>query len=99
MKAENRRSSILELASSFNPKGIASYSPGLRGTSYPGLTKRKGTNPKRVVASSKCGGCHNPVGVEILVMRSQGSSFLATLGFGPESRWDSGDGIRETIPG
>jgi hypothetical protein len=28
---------------------------------------------------------------------TQGSSFLATLGFAPESRWDSGNEVPETI--
>src|SRR5437660_443337 len=33
---------------------------------------------------------HNPVGVdEVLRARTQGSSFLATLGFEAESLWDS----------
>ena len=32
---------------------------------------------------------HNPVGVVFIVAFSQGSSFLATLGFEPESLWDS----------
>ena len=31
-----------------NPKGIVSFSPGLRGTSYPGLGNRMYLNPERV---------------------------------------------------
>jgi len=33
-----------------NPKGIVSFSPGLRGTSYPGKTTAMRINPKGVVA-------------------------------------------------
>ena len=33
--------------------------------------------------------CHNPVGVVFLRTITQGGSFLATLGFEPESLWDS----------
>jgi len=35
----------------FNPKGIVSISPGLRGTSYRGDESQKSYNPERVVAS------------------------------------------------
>ena len=59
----------------FNPKGIVSSSPGLRGTSYPGWLSRS---------------LNNPFGVDYsIIFVSQGSSFLATLGFVAESRWDS----------
>ena len=34
--------------SAFNPNGIASSSPGLRGTSYPGLEQRPSQNPEGV---------------------------------------------------
>jgi hypothetical protein len=33
-----------------NPKGIAAFSPGLRGTSYPGKTMAKNHQPQRVAA-------------------------------------------------
>ena len=73
----------------FNPKGIVSFSPGLRGTSYPGKVPYAAINPNGVAARASRF-CHNPVGVEdILKLVTQGSSFLATLGFVPESRWDS----------
>ena len=78
-----------QLGLPFNPKGIASSSPGLRGTSYPGKTARQPVNPNGVVSITPPRG-HNPVGVEnIFGSVTQGSSFLATLGFAPESRWDS----------
>ena len=35
-----------------NPKGIPSFSPGLRGTSYPGFQAAEIHNPERVVADS-----------------------------------------------
>ena len=38
-------------SSALNPNGIPHVSPGLRGTSYPGLTDRGSTNPERVAAS------------------------------------------------
>ena len=59
---------------------------------YPGLVTKENPKPKR--------GCaidwiriidlgHNPVGVaKSLMAFSEGSSFLATLGFGAQSRWD-----------
>ena len=41
----------------------------------------------------------NPVGVgSCFDSVTQGSSCLATLGFGPESRWDSRIGRQETAP-
>jgi len=83
-----------------NPKGIASSSPGLRGTSYPGSGVGQSPNPNGV-ASDKSRRRHNAVGVDSDSTKvSQGSSVraglanLATLGFGPESRWDSIPGRR-----
>src|SRR5437016_554035 len=74
---------------SANPKGIVSSSPGLRGTSYPGSGESECPNPNGV-ASHRSRQRHNPVGVDAdSTTVSQGSSCLATLGFEPESRWDS----------
>jgi hypothetical protein len=84
----------------FNPEGIVSSSPGLRGTSYPGRTAHTTPNPNGV-ASFVSRLRHNPVGVEnILESSTQGSSFLATLGWMPESRWDSNSDLHdpEAIP-
>jgi hypothetical protein len=40
--------------------------------------------------SATPGICHNPVGVDNdLILFTQGSSCVATLGYMPESRWDS----------
>jgi putative transposase len=36
----------------FNPKGIAAFSPGLRGTSYPGFQRQKHHNSERVASIS-----------------------------------------------
>src|SRR5467141_2556036 len=85
----------LHLTRIFNPEEIASSSPGLRGTSYPGKWSQRAANPERVAALPCCmlsleklG--HNPFRVESSPrLNTQGSSFLATLGFGPESLWDS----------
>ena len=44
----------------------------------------------RATLGNRHHGIYNPVGVgNSVVTVSQGSSCLATLGFGPESRWDS----------
>ncbi len=74
-----------------NPIGIEPSSPGLRGTSYPGIKRGDKTTPTglRPVSHRRN---HNPVGVENSVLTlTQGSSSLATLGFEPESLWDSPD--------
>jgi hypothetical protein len=72
----------------FNPKGVVSSSPGLRGTSYPGKAPKQFLNPEGVVAW--LGTEPQPLrGWEANLISTQGSSFLATLGFEPESRWDS----------
>ena len=45
-------------------------------------------NPNRVVLRFHCRAA-TPLGLVAFGDVSQGSSFLATLGFEPESRWDS----------
>src|SRR5437867_3022930 len=71
------------------PEGIVSSSPGLRGTSYPGKTSRIPDNPNGVVSLPR-GRPATPSGLgKIYRSATQGSSCLATLGFGPESPWDS----------
>jgi hypothetical protein len=78
-----------------NPEGVLSVSPGLRGTSYPGFPACEGTNPERVASCRPAtrfgaGPRYNPFRVEgVLLPGTQGSSFLATLGWTMESRWDS----------
>jgi hypothetical protein len=70
---ELKRTEVRALAISANPKGIVSFSPGLRGTSCPGCV---------------CKTDHNPDGVEdSSYPQTQGSS--ATLGYVTESLWDS----------
>ncbi len=72
-----------------NPNGIPASSPGLARGTYPGnvaqhVTTPTGLRPLRQLAR------HNPVGVGASMdCVSQGSSFLATLGWRPKSRWDS----------
>src|SRR5213596_2652912 len=75
----------LYLMRNFNPKGIVSASPGLRGTSYPGSVPSGQSTLKGLKhrhRSEQTG--RNPVGVDPTETFSQGSSCLATLGFGPE---------------
>ena len=74
-----------------NPKGISPQSPGLRGTSYPGSVPPTINNPNGVVADLVVDVTEgrNPFRVFIRPPGRQGSSCLATLGFGPESLWDS----------
>ena len=50
-----------------------------------------GKNSRRHFASR-----HNPVGVGVSIRLTQGSSFLATLGFEPESLWDSASRAHDT---
>jgi len=83
-----------------NPKGIESFSPGVRGTSYPGIVEAGRTSTLKelyqiqamsglVPISSKHRNTRhrrrircNSFRVELLsATRSQGSSFLATLGW------------------
>src|SRR6266571_2764587 len=71
-----------------NPKGIVPFGPGLRGTSYPGLLPRGFSTPTGLCQISAI----EPQprwGFLPFAEISQGSSFFATLGFVPESRWDS----------
>ena len=76
--------------SCFYPKGIASISPGLRGTSYPGWTVILASTPTGL-QQGRCAERHNPVRVEdICFTVPQGSlADSATLGWTTESRWDS----------
>ena len=53
-----------------NPNGILPLSPGLRGTNYPGVSRRRPRNPERVVSGRRAEhverrGC-NPFRVEVL---------------------------------
>jgi hypothetical protein len=73
----------------FNPKGILPSSPGLRAASYPGEMGPVAANPNGV-ASIRGERRTQPrwdwgLGAQF----TQGSSLLATLGFGTESLWDS----------
>src|SRR5947207_5740428 len=72
-----------------NPKGIESSSPGLRGTSYPGKSKTKAPQPQRGCGKDRGRRPQPRWGWNLRALRPQGSSFLATLGFEPESLWDS----------
>ena len=79
-----------------NPNGIPPQSPRLRGTSYLGKPRDEHDNPNGVVAMSPVTfprhPCRNPVGVDgSSPTFTQGSSFLATLGFKPQSLWDCPD--------
>src|SRR2546421_8672628 len=73
-----------------SPKGIRQQSPGLRGTSYPGKRKCPSDQPRK-----GCGRCPS-IGPQPLrgclatEMGTQGSSFLATLGWRTQSLRDCG---------
>jgi hypothetical protein len=72
-----------------NPNGIESISPGLRGTSYLGWLNAANSTPTGLRQIIRAQG-RNPVGVgNFCGTISQGSSFLATLGYMMESHWDS----------
>src|SRR6185503_4353578 len=74
-----------------NPNGISPQSPGLRGTSYPGCTTEDAPSTLKglwhaELKENRLG--HNPFRVFKCSPQTQGSSFLATLGFEAKSRWD-----------
>ena len=71
-----------------NPKGIVSFSPRLRGTSYPGAPVPRVFNPNGVESSFRSPAA-TPLGLCAFGDLSPGSSYLATLGFEPESHRDS----------
>jgi hypothetical protein len=68
--------------------GIVSASSGLRGTSYPEFSTRLNFNLNGV-ASRFPDQAATPMGLSVFGLDSQGSSFLATLGFELESPWVS----------
>jgi hypothetical protein len=77
-----------------NPKGIASSSPRLRAASYPGSLSKKRLQPQRGCRQLLSRRCVSRApqprwGCKISSSITQGGSQLATLGFMPESRWDS----------
>ena len=74
-----------------NPNGILPQSPGLRGTSYPGCTPEDAPSTLKglwqaELKKNRLG--HNPFRVFKCWPQTQGSSFLATLGFEAKSLWD-----------
>ena len=78
------------------PTGLRPPAQGCEERATLGERIQMGTNPNGVVANPARVGRNrhgrNRVAVgNILRMLTQGSSFLATLGFGTESRWDSWD--------
>src|SRR3989442_2834200 len=75
-----------------NPNGIASFSPRLARQRKPWVRVRKGKQRQRRCGPGQARGRertgHNRVAVgEVSWPMTQGSSCLATLGFGPQSRW------------
>ena len=85
------RPSLLHLTRIFNPNGIVSISPGLRGTSYPGWADGKPANPNGVAPHVHLTS-HNPVGVEFSFTRGSprvAHSSQPLLGLTMESLWDS----------
>ena len=76
------------------PTGFRPKAQGCEERATLGLRPAKFTNRNAVAAipfsSIARGICHNPVGVgDDYIPFTQGSSYVATLGYLPESRWDS----------
>src|SRR6266446_5080767 len=78
------------------PTGLYNSAQGCEERATLGIRKQIIFNPERVASITKiprpalrCSGPQPFQGCEILVAFSQGSSFLATLGFVAESLWDS----------
>jgi len=73
-----------------NPNGIPSQSPGLRGTSYPGKGRFASQQPQR--GCGILGLDHDryttPLALRSIIPSTQGSSFLATLGWTTQSLRD-----------
>ena len=73
-----------------NPKGIVSSSPATESARLPWVGVRAIFNPNGVVSPLR----HRtttPLGLADITRFSQGSSRLATRGFGAESLWDSSE--------
>src|SRR6266511_4725115 len=82
---------------SANPKGIPPQSPGLARSAYPGNATSQVTTPKGLRPGSERS-IRNPFEVgTCFASNPQGSSFLATLGFVSESRWDSAEQLIEFV--
>src|SRR6266511_4262400 len=82
---------------SANPKGIPPQSPGLARSAYPGNATSQVTTSKGLRPASERS-IRNPFGVgTCFASNPQGSSFLATLGFVSESRWDSAEQLIEFV--
>ena len=84
---QRRKDAEAQKARRKNPEGISFFSPGLR--SYPGLATQNQSNPNGVLAGVNCMGTQPRWGCDPLDSDTQGSSSLATLGWRPESLWDS----------
>src|SRR5258706_11672070 len=84
-----KRTQVLVLTHIFhyevlNPKGIPSQSPGLEQSDYPGWTFIAVTTPTGPQRGCVSHGTHEDAtlsGLEMSPTLTQGSSFLATLGF------------------
>lgn len=89
MTIMNRDEESMRSGAATAPKGIVSFSPGLRGTSCPGCTWEKHFYRKAVTASVSTNGRNRVAVVWGGDLATQGSAQRATLGYEPESRWDS----------
>ena len=74
------------------PNGVMAFSPGLRGTSYPGKSSRKFNNPEGVEAAGTRTVDATPLGLgRICIHDTQGSlADSATLGWRMQPRWALG---------
>jgi DNA-directed DNA polymerase III PolC len=93
--SEEKNSRVFKTGRYSHPERIVSFSPGSRGTSYPANGSEKYASPEGVEPPQRPfppveNPGHNPFRVESMPpLPSQGSSFLATLGFEAESLQDS----------
>ena len=76
------------LPSSLQPQRGCVLPPRVARNELPGVGSRRFFNPNGVAARCPCRAA-TPLGLWVCGPLSQGSSFLATLGWRPESRWDS----------
>src|SRR5438045_9194098 len=65
--------------------------------SYPGLITQNQSNPNGVLSGVRCTGTQPRWGCDSLDSDTQGSSSLATLGWRPESLWDSTNRISAAL--
>jgi hypothetical protein len=87
LQLEKRRAAVGESRRFLQSQRDCGAQPRVGRNDLPWVTAGKVFNPNGVVPRSHRAA--TPLGLWACDLLSQGSSFLATLGFKPESRWDS----------